>query len=133
MTESAEQKSKRKILVVDDEPSLRLLVVGTLQASGYQLFKAENGYEALDIARREKPDLVLLDVVMPEMDGFEVCRRLKADPATTDAVVVMLSVLGQEADRKKGLEAGADAYLTKPFSPAALLDKVKEIFANMKD
>jgi DNA-binding response OmpR family regulator len=133
MTQSVEQKGKRKILVVDDERSLRLLVVGTLQAYDYQVFKAENGYEALEIARRERPDLVLLDVVMPEMDGFEVCRRLKADPVTKDAVVVMLTVLAQEADRKKGLEAGADAYLTKPFSPTALLNKVKEIFSNTKD
>jgi DNA-binding response OmpR family regulator len=133
MVQSVEQKRKRKILVVDDEPSLRLLVVGTLQAYDYQVFKAVNGREALEIAKREKPDLVLLDVVMPEIDGFEVCRRLKADPMTKGATVIMLTVMAQEADRKKGLEAGADAYLTKPFSPAALLNKVKEIFANKKD
>lgn len=133
MTQSVEQKGKKKILVVDDESSLRLLVVGTLQAYDYQVFKAENGYEALEIARSERPDLVLLDVAMPEMDGFEVCRRLKADPVTKDVVVVMLTVLAQEADRKRGLEAGADAYLTKPFSPTVLLSKVKEIFTNRKD
>lgn len=119
--------TQKKILIVDDELSVRMLVVATVQNDArYQILQASNGLEALEICRREKPDLVLLDVLMPGHDGFEVCRRLKADPNTRDSIIIMLTALTQEADRKQAREAGADGYFTKPFSPIALLDKITE-------
>lgn len=132
MVQARDREAKSKILLVDDEAPLRMLVAATLEGSGYELFEATNGQEGLEIAFREKPDLVLLDVAMPKMDGFEMCRRLKADPATANIVVIMLTAMGQQSDRQKGAEAGADAYFTKPFSPTALLNKINEVLATKK-
>lgn len=118
----------KKILIVDDDPNLRLLVSATLEGDPrYRLLEAGTGETALEIARKEKPDLILLDIAMPGIDGFNVCRTLKADPETRHITVVMLTALGQEADRKRGMDAGADSYFTKPFSPTALLEKVEEV------
>lgn len=118
----------KKILLADDEEPVRALVAATLKNDNrYQLLEARNGMEALELARRERPDLVLLDVVMPHIDGFEVCRQLKADPATRHITVIMLTALAQEADKERGQQVGADGYFTKPFSPLALLNKVDEV------
>ena len=112
------------ILVVDDSPVNLRLVVRTLEGRGYRLLAAKNGRAALDIARRVHPDLILLDVMMPELDGFEVCRALKGDPDTRDAIVVFLSALGEVTDKVTGLELGASDYITKPIQPEEVIARV---------
>ena len=117
----------KKIVLADDDPTIRLLVNATLHSDEYDLFEASDGEETLALARREHPDLVLLDVKMPKVDGYEVCRQIKADPETSSIQVIMLTARAQEADRQSGREAGADDYFTKPFSPLALLDKISKV------
>jgi sigma-B regulation protein RsbU (phosphoserine phosphatase) len=112
------------ILVVDDSPVNLRLVVRTLEGRGYRLLAAKNGRAALDIARRVRPDLILLDVMMPEMDGFEVCRALKSDPHTRDAIIVFLSALGEVTDKVTGLELGASDYITKPIQAEEVIARV---------
>lgn len=120
----------KKILLVDDEEAVRALVRETVRDdTRYKLLEARDGLEALEIARKEKPDLILLDAVMPAFDGFEVCRQLKSDPATKGAVIIMLSALAQEADRRKAQSVGSDGYFSKPFSPTALIRTVEEALA----
>jgi phosphoserine phosphatase RsbU/P len=112
------------ILVVDDSPVNLRLIVRTLEGRGYRILAARNGRAALDIARKVRPDLILLDVMMPEMDGFEVCRTLKTDPATRDAIVVFLSALGEVSDKVTGLELGASDYITKPIQAEEVIARV---------
>ena len=120
----------KTILVADDEEGVRALIVATLgRENRYHLLLAEDGEEALRIARKEKPDLLLLDIMMPKKDGYGVCQELKKDPTTSNTKVVMLTALAQEADRQKAKKAGADDYFTKPFSPTALLKKVDGLLA----
>ena len=107
-------------MIADDQQSLRLLLRATLGPVGYRVVEAINGAEALSVARDEHPDLVFLDVGMPGMDGYAVCRELKNDPETAGIPVIMLSARAQQPDKQKGIEAGADPYLTKPFKPAEL-------------
>ena len=115
------------ILVVDDEPSIVDLVRFTLEDADVRVVEASEGAEALVLARRIKPDLILLDVQMPRLDGLEVCRQLRREPAFARAPIIILTAAGQEADRVRGLGAGADEYLTKPFSPLALLALVEAL------
>jgi DNA-binding response OmpR family regulator len=115
------------ILIVDDEPPILDLVRFTLEDADVRVVEASDGAEALLLARRIKPDLVLLDVQMPRLDGLEVCRQLRLEPALARTPIVMLTAAGQEADRARGREAGADEYLTKPFSPLALLALVEAL------
>ena len=118
----------RKVLLVDDYEGVLSLVHATLRNDErYQILLARDGEEALDIARLEKPDLVFMDVMMPKMDGYSVCRELKDDPDTSQIKVVLLTALDKEFSRDKGMEAGAVDYITKPFSPIALLEKVDDI------
>jgi CheY-like chemotaxis protein len=119
----------KKILIVDDQLEVRELVQVTLEVGDYQILTAENGQQAIDIARAERPDIILMDIMMPgsAVDGLEACRRLKADPATSDITLVLLSAKGQEVDIEAGKKAGADDYFTKPFSPIALIEKVEEV------
>lgn len=118
----------KKILIVDDEAPVRALVTATIKdESRYLLLEARDGREALEIARRERPELVFLDILMPGIDGFEVCRQLKADPQTRGLTVIMLTALVQDADQQRAQEVGADGYFTKPFSPTTLLRKVEEV------
>jgi DNA-binding response OmpR family regulator len=117
---------KRKILLADDDPRLRTLVALTL-GDDFILLHAADGEETLDIARREIPDLIFLDIMMPKVNGFEVCRRLKNDQSTAHIPVVMLTGRDSPEDIQQGKEAGADEYFLKPFSPRALLGKVTEI------
>ena len=115
------------ILVVDDEPSIVDLVRFTLEDADVRVVEASDGAEALVMARRIRPDLILLDVQMPRLDGFEVCRQLRREPSFARAPIILLTAAGQEADRARGLGAGADEYLTKPFSPLALLALVEAL------
>ena len=118
----------KKVLLADDEEDILMLVSATLGGDErYELLLARDGEEALTRARDESPDLIFLDVMMPKMDGFEVCRTLKADAATKEIKIVMLTAMAQEADRTKADDAGADFYFSKPFSPTSLLDKVEEL------
>jgi DNA-binding response OmpR family regulator len=119
----------RRILVVDDEPSIVVILTMLLEATGFDVETASDGEQAVDRARRNPPDLILMDVMMPRMDGYEACQVLKADPATCHVPVVMISAKAQEADAVYGRKVGADAYLTKPFEPAAVLAEVQRRLA----
>ena len=118
----------KKLLLADDEEEILALVSATLgNDERYHVLLARDGEEALRISRQQKPDLLLLDVMMPKWNGYEVCRRLKRDPATAHTKVIMLAAMAQQSDRRKAMEAGADEYFAKPFSPTALLEKVEEL------
>jgi two-component system, OmpR family, alkaline phosphatase synthesis response regulator PhoP len=125
--DTAEAMSKH-ILAVDDEVFIRRLVEVNLLRAGYRVSTAFDGQDALQKIGTERPDMVLLDVMMPRVDGFEVLRRLKADPNTAAIPVLMLTAKAQDADIFQGLKSGADFYLTKPFNPLELLSWVKRIF-----
>src|SRR5437667_1175145 len=118
---------KERILVVDDEPEAVELVEFNLKQAGFNVFSAEDGATALRRARELLPSLIVLDLMLPEMDGLEVCRILRRDPATADIPVIMLTAKAAEVDRVVGLELGADDYLTKPFSPRELVLRVKKV------
>ncbi len=120
----------KKILIVDDEPGIRELVEMTLGVDEYEILKAENGKQAIEIAKSEKPDLTIMDVVMPGgIDGLEATRILKGNPETRKGTIIILSAKGEESEREQGLDAGADDYFTKPFSLLALIQKVEEVLA----
>jgi two-component system alkaline phosphatase synthesis response regulator PhoP len=116
-----------KILVVDDEENIRELVRYNLAREGYQVTTVGSGEEALKQAGSKPPDLIVLDLMLPGMDGFDVCRQLKNDRRTAHIAIVMLTVKGEESDIVVGLELGADDYITKPFSPKVLLARVKAV------
>lgn len=117
----------RKVLIVDDDPSISKLLSMALSSEGYEVYEALNGIKGYKVARREKPDVVLLDIMMPEVDGFEVFRRIKLDPTTNGIPVLFVSAKSSEEDVNKGLSMGADGYITKPFAISYLLDKVNEV------
>jgi DNA-binding response OmpR family regulator len=120
----------KKVLVCDDEPYIVESVSYVVRKAGYEVITAEDGMDALDAGKRERPDLVFLDIMMPRMSGYEVCRRLKEDPATRGAYIVMLTARGQEEDERKALEMGADEFMTKPFSPRKMRAKLEEILGS---
>jgi two-component system, OmpR family, alkaline phosphatase synthesis response regulator PhoP len=113
-----------RILIVDDEPKIVKLTRDYLEKDGFQVISAEDGPTALELARRERPDLVILDIMLPGMDGWEVCRVLRRD---TDVPIIMLTARSEESDQIVGLELGADDYITKPFSPRTLVARVRAI------
>lgn len=119
--------SKATILVVDDEEDIRELVALNLDREGYTVLTCETGEQALALARAKEPDLVLLDLMLPGIDGLEVCKRLKADPSRQHVPVVMLTAKGEESDIVAGLELGADDYVTKPFSGKVLVARVRRL------
>lgn len=116
-----------KILIVDDEPSLRFLIFSALEDEGYELLEAADGLQAYDLVLKEKPDLIILDVMMPGLTGYELCSRIKQDPATSDIIVIMLTAKGQEMDRLQSKSVGANLYMRKPFSPFQLIDNVASL------
>jgi DNA-binding response OmpR family regulator len=119
------------VLIVDDEQHIRLLIEQTLEEledEGVEIQTASDGEMALDVVRNHRPELVFLDVMMPKLDGFEVCRAIKSDLGLGGTTVVMLTAKGQAYDREQGLAVGADRYLTKPFDPDELLDIARETF-----
>ena len=118
----------KKVLIVDDRIEVRELVEVTLRVKDYQILEASNAEEAIETVKAEKPDLILMDVMMPgAMDGLEATRVLKSDPETKDCPIVMLTAKGQKIDMEKGLEAGAEDYFVKPFSPLELIKKIEEV------
>jgi len=118
----------KTLLIVDDNPDMRALVRLTFGYKDFKVLEAENGMRGLEIAGRERPQVILLDVMMPgEIDGFEVCRRIKADPELARALVIMLTARAQQTDLQTGFGAGADYYLTKPFSPLQLESVVRDM------
>lgn len=118
-----------KILIAEDERDIRDLVAFTLRFAGHEVAAASNGEEAVQLAPKEKPDLILMDVRMPRMTGYDACRVMKADPNLKDIPVVFLSAKGQESEIQTGLEVGAEEYLLKPFAPDQLTERVKAILA----
>lgn len=117
----------RKILVVDDEPVLVETIAYNLEQAGFQVTTALDGSSGLEAARREKPDLIILDIMLPEMDGLEVCRQLRREGATSTTSIMMLTAKGEEIDKVVGLEVGADDYITKPFGRRELLARVRAL------
>lgn len=124
---------KPKILVVEDDPDIQQLVQWHLKAADFQVLAAGDGRLALEMAWRDPPDLVLLDLMLPEVDGLEVCKSLKRDPRTAAVPVLMLTARGEEADRILGLELGADDYIVKPFSPRELVLRVQAILRRARE
>lgn len=120
----------KRVLIVEDQADIRELISLTLELEDYELHEADNGDAGYALAKSLKPDLILLDVMMPgSMDGIEVCNRLKGDPAHSKTRIIILSAKGQDHDKQQGKQAGADGYLTKPFSPKQLLEAVNKFLA----
>jgi DNA-binding response OmpR family regulator len=117
----------KTILVADDEPAVLRSLEFILKKEGYRVLTAVNGQEAYDQASANLPDLVLLDVQMPRMDGNQVCRQLRDTPASANLYIIMITAKGQESDRVNSMESGANEYITKPFSPRKVIARVKEI------
>jgi CheY-like chemotaxis protein len=118
-----------KILIAEDERDIRDLVAFTLRFAGHEVFATANGEEAVEMAPKVNPDLILMDVRMPRMTGYEACKVMKANPDLKDIPVVFLSAKGQESERQQGLDAGAEEYLLKPFAPDQLTIQIKTILA----
>ena len=119
--------TQRTILVVDDEPFICRALTFVLRKDNYRVFEARNGEEGLAAIREHKPDLVFLDVMMPEMNGCQVTELVRADPSLNGVKIILLTAKGQECDREIGKTAGANDYMTKPFSPTKILDRAREI------
>ena len=117
----------KKILVVDDERDLVETLTFRLEASNYEVLSAYDGQEGLEKARAEKPDLIILDLMLPKIDGYKVCRMLKFDEKYKNIPIILFTARAQETDKQMGEDVGADAYITKPFEPQVLLEKVKEL------
>jgi len=123
---------KAKILVVDDEVNITQILEFSMGAEGYEVITASNGEEAIDKARKEQPDLIILDIMMPRIDGYEACRILKANPLTKNIPVVLLTAKGRDVDKRLGYEVGATDYIVKPFSPNKLLERINELLSLKK-
>jgi DNA-binding response OmpR family regulator len=129
----AEKHLKKKILIVDDEPHIVNLIKLSIRPNKYLILEANNGKTAISIAESEMPDLILLDLMMPEMDGFEVCKILKSNPRTKNCSIIMISAKSDRDNKFKGIDLGANDYLTKPFDPAELEDMVDTILSDSQD
>lgn len=117
----------KRILIADDEPNIVLSLEFLMRRAGYQVEKVGDGDAALEAVRQAPPDLVLLDVMMPRRDGFEVCQEIRRDPALAGVRIAMLTAKGREVEREKGLALGADSYITKPFATQEVLDTVRSL------
>ncbi len=126
------QKDSKKLLLIDDDPNLILLVKDYLEFRGYQVMTAENGREALDILEQNIPDMIICDVMMPEMDGYSLVNHIREEPRTNRIPVLFLSAKGQSQDRVKGLNEGADVYMVKPFEPEELVAQVESSLNQIK-
>ncbi|HOW59554.1 MAG TPA: response regulator [Candidatus Omnitrophota bacterium] len=121
---------KKKILLVDDEADIRQIVSARLSAIGCEVITAMDGQEGLESARKDSPDLILLDLMLPKLDGYKVCRMLKFDKAYEHIPIVIFSAKGSEADRKLAVEVGADGYLTKPFDLKAFIETIQKLLGS---
>ena len=122
-----------RILIVDDEPNIVLALELLMKKEGYEVHTVDDGERAVQAAKELRPDLILLDIMMPKMDGYEVCQRIRSDALLKDVSIIMLTAKGREVEREKGLALGADHYITKPFSTRQVVMKVKEILAARSD
>jgi DNA-binding response OmpR family regulator len=127
MTDAA--PSPARVLIVDDEPNILLSLQFLMKKAGYDVRTAKDGEQALAEVAREKPDIILLDVMMPKLDGFSVCQRIKSDPDLSSVRIVMLTARGRDVEREKGISLGADDYITKPFSTKDAIDRVAALLA----
>jgi len=125
--EEVNQVAKGKILVVDDEIYIVHILDFSLGIEGYEVMTALDGEQALSKVAQDKPDLIVLDIMMPKLDGYETCKALKSNPETKDIPVILLSAKGRNVDQKVGFEVGADDYITKPFSPRKLVERINAI------
>jgi DNA-binding response OmpR family regulator len=123
----------KEILIVDDEPSIVVPIQFLMEQQGYSVIVAENGHDALDLIYKYNPDLVLLDIMLPGIDGYEVCEIVRLNPNYRDVKIIFLTAKGREVEIAKGLALGADAYITKPFSNAELVAKVKAVLDNVHE
>jgi DNA-binding response OmpR family regulator len=123
---------KGRILVVDDEVNITQILQFSIGAEGFEVLTAQNGEEAIEKARREQPDLIILDIMMPKIDGYEACRILKANPLTRHIPVVLLTAKGREIDKRLGYEVGATDYIVKPFSPNKLIERIHRLLSCAK-
>ncbi|PWH14828.1 MAG: two-component system response regulator [Anaerolineae bacterium] len=121
-----------KIVIAEDEPDIRELIAFTLRFAGHEVITGSNGEEGYLLAKQERPDLVMLDVRMPKLTGYEACKRIKAEPELAHTPVIFLSAKGQESEIEQGLAAGAEEYLLKPFAPDQLVERVKNVLAKYK-
>ena len=117
----------KKILIADDNENIREALTYLLEDEGYKLWMAKDGAEALKEVRSVRPDILFLDIMMPEMNGYDVCRIIKNDPELSKTYVIMLTAKGQVAEQERGREVGADEYIVKPFSPMEILSKIKKL------
>jgi DNA-binding response OmpR family regulator len=120
----------KKILIVDDELHIVKMLENRLKQAGYEIITASDGQDGLEKARKEKPDLIILDLMLPKMDGYKVCRMLKFDEEYKHMPIILFTARSRESDKKTGEEVGADAYITKPFEPQTLLARIKELLEN---
>lgn len=127
------KKKDIKILLVDDEPDILEIVGYNLTNEGYQVITAENGKQGVKLANKHQPHLIILDVMMPEMDGIEACEQIRKNPALTDTIVTFLTARGEDYSQLAGYEAGADDYITKPIKPKMLISKVKALLRRLKE
>lgn len=127
------KKKEIKILLVDDEPDILEIVGYNLTAEGYQVITAENGMEAVKKAKKERPQLIILDVMMPEMDGIEACEQIRKIPDLSETIITFLTARGEDYSQVAGFDAGADDYITKPIKPKVLVSKVKALLRRIKD
>jgi len=121
-----------KIVIAEDEPDIRELIAFTLRFAGYEVITGNNGEEGYQLTKSERPDLVMLDVRMPKLTGYEACKRIKAESELANIPVIFLSAKGQENEIEQGLAAGAEEYLLKPFAPDQLVDRVKTVLAKYR-
>ena len=120
---------KGKVLVVDDEVNITQILEFSIGSEGFDVITAQNGEEAIEKARREQPDLIILDIMMPKIDGYEACRILKANPLTRSIPVVLLTAKGRDIDKRLGMEVGATDYIVKPFSPNKLVERINQLLS----
>lgn len=127
------KKKEIKILLVDDEPDILEIVGYNLSSEGYNVSTADNGVEAINIAKKDKPHLIILDVMMPEMDGIETCEKLRNIPELNNTIITFLTARGEDYSQVAGFDAGADDYITKPIKPKVLVSKVKALLRRLKE
>lgn len=122
-----------RILIVDDEPNIVLALELLMKREGYVVQSVDDGQKVFDAVREFRPDLIILDIMMPKMDGYEVCQRIRADASMKEVSIIMLTAKGREVEREKGLALGADYYITKPFSTREVMLRIKEVLSARPD